>query len=551
MKRFVLPAILILTLLPLVASAEYLGNIRVSFPTPSHLDHGTIVDIDIDYKVDHPDGALIFARPFTNGSLSPGYGASGGPFVEMGTGTVNQFFTLNFGDTTVDQIRVDMRSPDQSETYLEIFIPVTLVFSENGIFNIEMNHGEYSRLPHGEDLVINFDYGTNLAGGCRIYARPFTNGSLTPGYGASGSIELPAEGSYSQYFSFDGDADVDHIRFQIWDLDNNLQHTIMVPYDIHWRVHGVYDFNFNWPNLASLHNSQDLVSSFTLDHGGSGDLRVWMWTIVDGNYAPGSVYQGSVAEPTNPHVVTRYSRVNTGTQRVDAVRFLVGSTEEIYQEFDVPVVYYYAPHALQNFVFTPASPAIMSNEERLDFDFDYLTDEDEVRIFARPAFDGEALFGISSAGSPLYPGPSGVGDFWYTFADGMHEASAARMQMVSPDQSVLFLEYYVQGQWLWGSEGAITGVDDAIPVVTNALGMNYPNPFNPSTSIPVSLARDAQVKLSVYDVRGRLVQTMQDGSLPAGQHVFQFHGEGLGSGAYICRLETPTGVHTQRMTLLK
>lgn len=83
------------------------------------------------------------------------------------------------------------------------------------------------------------------------------------------------------------------------------------------------------------------------------------------------------------------------------------------------------------------------------------------------------------------------------------------------------------------------------------LGNCYPNPFNPSTTIPVSLGRDTHVRMAVYDVRGRLMQTLKDGSLPAGDHTFTFRGESLSSGAYICRLETPAGVQTQRLTLIK
>jgi len=57
--------------------------------------------------------------------------------------------------------------------------------------------------------------------------------------------------------------------------------------------------------------------------------------------------------------------------------------------------------------------------------------------------------------------------------------------------------------------------------------------------------------LTVYDLRGRLVRTLKDRAMRAGDHLFTFRGDRLSSGAYICRLETPEGVHTQRITLVK
>ncbi len=121
--------------------------------------------------------------------------------------------------------------------------------------------------------------------------------------------------------------------------------------------------------------------------------------------------------------------------------------------------------------------------------------------------------------------------------------------MVSGDQTQTFLEWFQPGYFIWGATGHITDAPDT-PVVA-ALGHCYPNPFNPTTSIPVSLGRDVHVRLAVFDVRGRLVRTLQDGAMTAGDHVFTFRGDGLGSGAYIARLETPAGVHTQRLTLIK
>ena len=66
---------------------------------------------------------------------------------------------------------------------------------------------------------------------------------------------------------------------------------------------------------------------------------------------------------------------------------------------------------------------------------------------------------------------------------------------------------------------------------------NFPNPFNPSTMIVFFLPRNEQVTLNVYDISGRLIETLVQGDVPAGEHRLHWSAQGLASGVYICRLE--------------
>ena len=84
-----------------------------------------------------------------------------------------------------------------------------------------------------------------------------------------------------------------------------------------------------------------------------------------------------------------------------------------------------------------------------------------------------------------------------------------------------------------------------------ALQQNYPNPFNPQTSIPYMLHRSERVRLRVFDVQGRLVSTLVDQQQRAGQHTVTFDANRLPSGVYFYRLETPSGVQTREMTLVR
>ena len=83
------------------------------------------------------------------------------------------------------------------------------------------------------------------------------------------------------------------------------------------------------------------------------------------------------------------------------------------------------------------------------------------------------------------------------------------------------------------------------------LYQNYPNPFNPSTYISFDLPRNVKVKVSVYDVLGRLVKVLVDGEMPAGKHRIEFRGDGLPSGVYFYRLEAGDFMDVKKMMLIK
>ena len=83
--------------------------------------------------------------------------------------------------------------------------------------------------------------------------------------------------------------------------------------------------------------------------------------------------------------------------------------------------------------------------------------------------------------------------------------------------------------------------------VSVKLSRNYPNPFNPETTIEYTLPRAETVRLVVYDLLGREVARLVDGLRPAGRHQIRFRAGELPSGTYVYRLETAGERHTQTM----
>ncbi len=83
------------------------------------------------------------------------------------------------------------------------------------------------------------------------------------------------------------------------------------------------------------------------------------------------------------------------------------------------------------------------------------------------------------------------------------------------------------------------------------LQQNFPNPFNPQTTIRFSLARPGKVRLTVFNVLGQKVGTLLDKTMQAGQHQIVFDGSRLASGIYWYRLEAGNFTQVKKMILLK
>jgi predicted GH43/DUF377 family glycosyl hydrolase len=83
------------------------------------------------------------------------------------------------------------------------------------------------------------------------------------------------------------------------------------------------------------------------------------------------------------------------------------------------------------------------------------------------------------------------------------------------------------------------------------LAQNFPNPFNPSTTIRFEIPRSGQVQLALYNLRGELVRTIVKGELPAGVHTYTFDMADLASGMYFYQLQADDFTVTRKMVLLK
>jgi hypothetical protein len=109
---------------------------------------------------------------------------------------------------------------------------------------------------------------------------------------------------------------------------------------------------------------------------------------------------------------------------------------------------------------------------------------------------------------------------------------------------------------LWGTAQLVLGTVDvkespASVISSYNLNQNYPNPFNPSTEISYSIPNNAKVKLAVYNLLGKQVAELVNGTQVAGPHAVNFSAANLSSGVYFYKLEVGNTVLSKKMMLLK
>jgi len=96
----------------------------------------------------------------------------------------------------------------------------------------------------------------------------------------------------------------------------------------------------------------------------------------------------------------------------------------------------------------------------------------------------------------------------------------------------------------------------AVPAIPLTLNQNWPNPFNPSTTISYYLPEAARVRLEIYDVAGRRIARLVNRNEERGNHSALWNGAGesgrpAAPGIYICRLTAGRGTLSRKMVLIR
>jgi len=129
------------------------------------------------------------------------------------------------------------------------------------------------------------------------------------------------------------------------------------------------------------------------------------------------------------------------------------------------------------------------------------------------------------------------------------------VESVPADQLVRF-GTYGRGIWDYNVTSPLSGVEDNAPELSSFSLKNYPNPFNPRTTVRFNIERDGLVQVDVFDLAGRRIRSLHSGDLSRGSHELSWDGktgEGLAcpSAVYFVKVRALGKTESLRITLAK
>jgi hypothetical protein len=149
--------------------------------------------------------------------------------------------------------------------------------------------------------------------------------------------------------------------------------------------------------------------------------------------------------------------------------------------------------------------------------------------------------------------PTGWTEFTYDLSTYDNQNVWIGIRCVSNDAFV----FYVDDFTVHSDGGYVVANDDpGIPALVTELQGNYPNPFNPRTTIRYSVKEATPVTIGIYNVKGQLVKTLVSEDKAAGNHSIAWDGvdnnnQAVSSGVYFYKMNAGTYSSTKKMILMK
>ena len=99
---------------------------------------------------------------------------------------------------------------------------------------------------------------------------------------------------------------------------------------------------------------------------------------------------------------------------------------------------------------------------------------------------------------------------------------------------------------------SVTGVGNNTEIINKyELSQNYPNPFNPTTKIEYNILQKSNVKITIFDMLGKVVTTFNKPQQDPGKHFVIFDARNLSSGVYYYKIQAGEFTDTKKMLLMK
>jgi hypothetical protein len=173
-------------------------------------------------------------------------------------------------------------------------------------------------------------------------------------------------------------------------------------------------------------------------------------------------------------------------------------------------------------------------------------DGDEIAVYDGDLQVGSAVIELSDKDIQLIT--LRADDPLTAIKDGFSEGGELRFKYWDMSENILYtdievIRLYGENEFTrlgtFGGELKIgsLGVDENGLPLKSYLGQNYPNPYNGNTSLEYGISADAHVVLSVFDVFGRKVKTIEDNTLEAGNYKVNLDASSFEAGIYYYRLD--------------
>ena len=190
-----------------------------------------------------------------------------------------------------------------------------------------------------------------------------------------------------------------------------------------------------------------------------------------------------------------------------------------------------------------------SNMSLLIIDCEYLSfDNHEIGVYANGALVGTETISGNQCGIAIYGDDETTAE-----PDGAHKGDNLELRIFSPDGESSLDYETLTGQDIYETNGfwAIQLIETpSLPIEIELSGI-YPNPFNSQTRISFSILSETDIKLSIYTLSGRLVNTLINGNISAGKHCIVWDSNGVASGVYLLRLNNQRHTRIHEVVLVR
>jgi hypothetical protein len=313
-----------------------------------------------------------------------------------------------------------MKKPNNFYQRILVILAGLFFFSMNAvaqysISGVSLSPSSPNTLPTNDKVNISFNYSTP-SGNVRIFARPMYNGSLAPNYAAHGSPVYSApSGAGTGYFTLTTAGNVDQVRFQIYNATTNaLLYTTYRSVSYSFINYRISNISLSPASPAILGTNEYVNVTFKYI-AKNGNVRIFARPMYNGAPATNYAAHGSpVYSATSGSGSGFFTLTSAGL--VDQVRFQIydATTNALLYTTYKTVSYSFVNYRISNVSLSPVSPALLASNENVNLTFKYIAKNGNVRIFARPMYNGALAPNYAAHGSPVYSASSGSGTGFFT-----------------------------------------------------------------------------------------------------------------------------------------